>query len=578
MAVATKVAYRTDPKELLSDIVKSSVVDIDLETTGLDPNRDRIGVVICRSNGNTYLLRDVPSWLPLVMQDGDTQKRFFNAKFDLSFLIAQAGISHTRNVRCLYNEELMVSTDRRGVKHDLQTTLSRRLGVHIEKSIDHSQVDWTGSLSPEMEEYATEDVQYMEPLAEWMESQIKETRQQRAMQIENNAVFAIANMTVNGVQVDVPLWRESLKDWKQHKAKLYEELNELCPEVTKWGSPPQIKAAAKRLYGIDIPNTTFETVNILAPEFPMFALLKEFKHWKKLDDSWGDEYLKKHVYEDTSCIYPTWWQLNTGTGRMSCSNPNFQQIPRDTRTTKFRRLITAPPGHVVVALDYKQIEMLTAAIIAPDNVLLDLFRRGIDTHVYVGALVTGKAEADVNDDDRQIAKSANFGLLFGAGKATLSRYARKTYNIVIPEDDAAAIIRTYFGRFVGLAAMRRHAYDLFRDPPAAMVVRNLVGARRILAGDSLKPTTWLNTRIQSSAGYGLKAALRRLAEAGLTKYLRLQVHDECVFTFPINRLDELTAVAQECMIRGMQEVLGLSAPVQVDVHIGPTWEEIKAAA
>lgn len=568
-------AVKDDPKQLLGDIVKTGRVNIDLETSGLNPNKHEIGVVIARANNNTYLLREVPSWLPMVMEDADTEKRFFNAKFDLSFLLTRGGISHARNVRCLYLEELMVSTDRRGVKHDLKSTLHRRLGVDIEKGIDHESVDWTGPLSPEMLDYATEDVEYMDPLADCLGDMIKETKQERAMKIENDAVFGVAQMTVNGVPVNVPLWRESLKDWQQHRLETYEVLHELAPEVMKWGSPPQIKAAAKQLYNINIPNTTFETVNVLAPDYPLFWHLKDHKHWKKLCESWGESYLAKHVDELTSCIYPTWWQLNTGTGRFACSNPNFQQIPRDTKTTKFRRLIQAPPGYVCVSIDYKQIEMLTAAIMAPDPLLLELFRQGIDTHVYVAELVTGKIAASIDDDDRQIAKSANFGLLFGAGAKTLRDYARKTYNISLTVEQCQDIIRKYFGRFQGLSAQRRRAFDMFRSPPSNMTVRNIVGARRILAGDSLKPTTWLNTRIQSSAGYGLKAAFRRLSEARISQYTRLQIHDEFVFTFPVREADALIAGAADCMVKGMQEVLGLTAPVQVDIHVGPTWEEIK---
>src|SRR5262249_43390255 len=129
-----------------------------------------------------------------------------------------------------------------------------------------------------------------------------------------------------------------------------------------------------------------------------------------------------HVRKEDSRVYPTWRQIGAASGRMSCSEPNLQQLPRG----EHRRCVVAPPGRVLVKADYSQIELRIAARISGDEALLQAYRRGDDLHARTARAVLGLAE--VTKEHRQLAKALNFGLLFGMGAEGLRRYAQSEYD------------------------------------------------------------------------------------------------------------------------------------------------------
>src|SRR5687767_14475776 len=174
------LTWEENPATALKAALQTKEVCIDLETcalpqyrsnsrAALDPHQSKMGLLIFHAGGTTWLFRDWPSWMLDLMASESITKIAFNWKFDLQFMIKELGLKIARSLRCLYLDELLVSDYRRGKahrdKHDLQQTLYRRLGVNVAKDVDHSVVDWGSNLSPEMLQYALEDVQYLPPLA-----------------------------------------------------------------------------------------------------------------------------------------------------------------------------------------------------------------------------------------------------------------------------------------------------------------------------------------------------------------------------------------------------------------------------
>lgn len=599
-----------DPAEALRDITESGIMCFDLETTGLDPITDRIGVVIVGTEHAVYLLRQPPEWMPKVLADPGIRKVGFNLKFDLSFLLAHYGDFLVRNVRDLYLEELLLSERRQGQRHDLATVLNRRLGIQIAKGIDHEQVDWTGDLSADMVRYAREDVEKLPLLDAEMDRQLALTYQTQAAEIENNAVLATAYMGLNGVGVDRPAWEAAIADWDAHADDLYTQLTTLIPEPVNWNAPAQVVAALNTFLGPSakpIENARKETLRDRVGTHPIFEVLLEYKHYSKRGQNWGRTnwdllsdaeaeglrtylatvpwgrrdyvrgpgknlgYLDKFIHPVTGRIHPSWWQIGADTCRYSCSAPNLQQLPHDDA---FRRLVRAQPGNVLVSIDFQQIEVLTAAVVANDRTMLKNFIDGVDTHAAAVNLVTGIAVEDVTKDQRQLGKAINFGLQFAGGAQMLSNYARVSYGVQnFSVDDAKQAIRDYFNHYTGLARKRQEAYDWAERTKKTGLgeIRNLVNMRRIVSGPQIKPTTYLNTIIQSSAGHGIKAALYRAQTQKLLPYLCAQIHDELLWEFPKDRAEELANLAERCMRVGMQDVLGTNVPVRCDIQIGETW-------
>src|SRR4051794_18369785 len=136
--------------------------------------------------------------------------------------------------------------------------------------------------------------------------------------------------------------------------------------------------------------------------------------------------MEKHLHPVTGRIHPSFNLAGTVTGRMSSSEPNMQQVPRER---EFRRLFKAPPGRAFVIADYSQMELRVAAIIAGEEALLEAYRGGKDTHRLPAGMLLAKPAGDVTKEERQLAKAVNFGLLYGQGAKGLQDYAASSERV-----------------------------------------------------------------------------------------------------------------------------------------------------
>jgi DNA polymerase-1 len=205
---------------------------------------------------------------------------------------------------------------------------------------------------------------------------------------------------------------------------------------------------------------------------------------------------------------------------MSCRHPNVQNLPRGPR---YRRCFGAPPGRVLVKADYSQIELRIAAKIAREDRMIEAYRAGEDLHALTARLVLGKE--DVSKDDRQNAKSLNFGLLYGMGARGLRAYALSNYGVRLGDGQAAEYRAAFIKAYPALARWHQRVRTS-RGP----VVRTLTSRRRKL-GPETPDTTRLNTPVQGTGVDGLKLALallweRRAECPGAVPVLA--VHDELV--------------------------------------------------
>lgn len=579
--------YATDPAALRKAIKKAGTVSLDLETKGLHPHATEdaaIGAIIARANDQTFILRELPAWWPKMLADGSIRKILHNAKFDLMWMIdfcpdLENGQPVVRNVHDTMIKSQLVNRYRTRtgaakagrpeawVPNDLATCLDRYLGVVIDKAIDHEVTDWTGEWSDDMIAYMLEDIEYLEPLNDVLDRKLQESGQERAAAIEMDVIFGMAWMTLNGMLIDRSLWEETIAEWREQHSHLLWHLQKMWPGVQNFNSTQQIQKASAAVVGGQLRSTKKAILKQLASEHPpVQALLDQRKLSTRLKN-WGPTFLRLFVCASCERLHPSWNQIGAETSRCSCSKPNAQQFPRNP---EFRRMIVASPGHLLVAADYSAIEVVCAAVLSRDKNLLEACRTG-DPHLATARMIANDDTITKKDPRRQDAKIANFGLLFGGGAAGLQAQARDLFDVNYTLEECQQIINRYFKLYYGMKRMRNEAYDLLQTGPESIELYNEIGFMRVLEGHNRKPTSILNTKIQSLAGYGIKSSFRYLRETRLLPFLIGQIHDELLFEFPEDFAEEGGKRAKACMLRGMFDVLGKNAPVHVDVEIGHSW-------
>lgn len=626
-----KQRYSTDSAEARLLAAKTGVLSFDLETRGLHPHARKdaqVGAIIVKTGGKRFIFREYPDWWDEVMEDKDCQKIGSNLKFDFMWNIHATRLPAARNVQDLMIKSQLTNRYRTpdgarkaGLSHlwepnDLKSILKRNLDVDIKKEIHHEDVwryetswekyiddetgkerrrqvktpvellhkgvDWAGPWSDKMVEYMLEDIDYLEPANQELDKKLREQGQERVAWIEGNAVFATAWMTYNGILPDVNEWSALLTRQRTQYKHLMWHAHKVFPDVANFRSNPQVKAAMSNHVGSQIRNIRKETIKQLAPYYRGAAVYRDVSSLQTRLKNWGEEFLRKYVCMICQRFHPDWRQIGAETCRYSCSSPNMQQIPREV---DYRRLFISPPGFKLASLDYSAIEVVCAAVFAQCKSLMEACRTG-NPHGAKAAQAMGltyedwlKLDDAVKKDSRQMGKIVNFGMLFGGGAVGLMTQARDLFNHIMTEEQARNEINIHYTQYPELKWTRNLAYRAMQTP-GPVEVRNLVGLRRWLEGMNRKPTSWLNTIIQSTAGHGIKSAFRYLMECGLLPYLCLQVHDELLFEFPdlvpeTRETPEMLAeVAYDCMMKGMQEVLGTEAPIKIEWEdtIGTYWK------
>jgi DNA polymerase-1 len=547
----------------------SSSVGIDLETTGLNWRTDRVRLMTlsCDSIGDDRQIFIVDCFKvdpsPLFEYLESKPLIGHNLAFDLAFL-ARMGFTPRGELR---DTMLMsrVATAGTGDKNTLAACCDRVLGVTIDKA--EQAGDWSRpTLRPEQLRYAAADVRTLDKLERRLFSELVNARLAEVAEIESRCLPAMNWMSTAGVPFDLDAWRELASTAAADVKRLEAELDAIAPAVPgearllaaawKWTSHAQVKQALE-LAGLALESTDDEA--LAAIDHPLAELLREHRGAVKRSTTYGTDWLK-HVDPDGR-VYPSWNQIGADSGRMSCSNPNMQQLPRGD----YRRCVAAPAGRVLIKADYSQIELRIAAKMSGDAAMLAAYRGGEDLHAKTAQAVVGKQE--ITKADRQLAKALNFGLLYGMGAKGFACYAKTMYRIELSETMAKRYRDAFFRTYRGLAAWHTRVRS-----QAVAETRTLSGRRRLLKPDT-PDTQRLNTPVQGTGADGLKIALALLwerREQAVDSFPILAVHDEIVVEAPEDRADQAAAWLKAAMLDAMTPLID-PVPVEVEISISNTW-------
>jgi DNA polymerase I len=353
------------------------------------------------------------------------------------------------------------------------------------------------------------------------------------------------------------------------KVQLRARLDKLAPSRTggerwNWNSHEQVKQVFS-LVGINLANTKEET--LASCEHPLARTLLAYRKVSKTLSSYGYEFLES--VRKYGRIYASWRLIGARTGRMSCRNPNLQQIPNEV----LRRYVRAPEGRMIVSADYSQAELRVAARITGDERMLEAYRNGEDLHAATAKLLMGRE--NISKEERHLAKAVNFGLLYGQGAKGLQSYARSRYGVEMTEEEARRYRRRFFEIYPGLKSW--HERELRELKRGNTETRTLTGRRCLGVGSFTKR---VNTPVQGSGADGQKLALALLYERRHEcpgAYPVTCVHDSIVVECYESDVEKVKVWLERAMIDGMAEVLadpdneGLDVPVEVEVTSGECW-------
>ncbi len=321
-------------------------------------------------------------------------------------------------------------------------------------------------------------------------------------------------------------------------------------------------------------STDADVLEELRGTHPVVELILEHRQLTKLKSTYVDA-LPLLVNPRTHRLHTSFNQTVAATGRLSSSDPNLQNIP--IRTDMGRRVrkafVAEQEGWTLLSADYSQIELRVLAHMTGDPALVEAFQRGEDIHAATAAQVYGIPISDVTPNERRIAKTVNFGVLYGMSDYGLAR------DTGLQRKEAAAFIESYFQRYGSVAGF----FDqVKRDAAEKGYVSTLLGRRRYIpeirtTHRGLKQQAErmaINMPIQGTAADIIKIAMinlhHRLRERGLRARMILQVHDELLFECP---REELELLAPEVK-RIMESAMAMQVPLVVDLKVGHNWDEM----
>ena len=304
---------------------------------------------------------------------------------------------------------------------------------------------------------------------------------------------------------------------------------------------------------------------------PLPRLIVEYRTLTKLVNTYLVA-LKEAVRESDGRVHASFHQTGAATGRLSSSNPNLQNIPIRTDVGRqIRKAFVAAPGHVLVSADYSQIELRVLAHLSEDAALIDAFQRDLDIHTAVGAHVYGVKLEDVTSDQRNHAKTINFGIIYGV---TAFGLARRIDNLDLK--GAQALIDEYKAGYPGIDQFMEACVEQATNDG---YVTTILGRRRaieqVLAKNpnqrALGERLAINSVVQGSAADLIKLAMvnlhRRIERDNLPAKMLLQIHDELVLECPKEDADAVSAV----LVEEMQNAMELRVPLKVDPGVGVDW-------
>jgi DNA polymerase-1 len=581
-------------------LARAPLFSFDTETTGLDYMRAQIvGVSFCVEPGKGAYVPLAHSYagapeqldrtrvlesLRALLEDPAHAKVGAHMKFDMHVL-ENHGI-HLRGQRydTMLESYVLNST---ATRHDMDSMSERYLGIrtiHFEdvagkgaKQISFDQVSVETAA-----EYSAEDADITLRLHQklWPQLEAIPALARLYTEIEQPLVPVLQRMERGGVLIDrAMLKRQSV----ELAARLVEigaaaqreagqEFNVESPRQLQQILFEKLKLPVLRKTPTGQPSTADDVLEELAAEHALPKLIRDYRELAKLRSTYTEK-LPEQIDADTGRVHTSYHQAVAATGRLSSTDPNLQNIPiRTPEGRRIRQAFIAPPGQLLLAADYSQIELRIMAHLSGDEGLLRAFAADQDIHRATAAEVFGVSPDAVSADQRRSAKAINFGLIYGMSAFGLAR------QLGIERGAAAQYVELYFARYPGV---RRYMDDTRARAKRDGYVETVYGRRLYLPEINSRnrplqqyaERSAINAPMQGTAADIIKRAMLGVdawcQQPEVPARLLMQVHDELVLEVRADFLAAATAHVRELMVSAAQ----LRVPLKVDVGHGANWDE-----
>ncbi len=408
-----------------------------------------------------------------------------------------------------------------------------------------------------------------------------ESREKIYHHMEMPLLEVLAEMERHGVAIDVNMLAEQSRELHAQLSRIEQDAYRLAGREFLISSPDQVRQvlyedmqlSTSKKTATGKLSTSESVLQEFAEEHELPALVLEHRGISKLLSTYTES-LPQQVNPKTGRIHTSYHQAATITGRLSSSDPNLQNIPiRTAEGRRIRQAFISPPGYLLLAADYSQIELRIMAHMSGDETLINAFIAGKDIHKKTASEVFGTALGQVSMEQRRAAKAINFGLIYGMSDFGLARQLK------ISQEQAREYTTLYFKRY---PAVKAYMDSLRKQAKEHAYVETLFGRQLHLPHiKSANPTqkrhaerAAINAPIQGTAADIIKLAMiaisqRLAADDGLDAKMILQVHDELVFEVAQHSAEKL----RDCTIELMGNAAELKVPLLVDIGIGKNWDD-----
>ena len=585
--------------KVIKQAMKSKVVAVDTETTGLDyMDTDLVGVSLSFKPGEAYYiplqhkdesvaqleLNLVLEELKPLLESSENKIIGQNIKFDRNVL-AKYGI----DITSIKNDTMMMSyvLDASATRHNLDALSSYYLNY---KTSTFEEVAGKGVKQVTFDQvpidvathYAAEDADITLRLYEELNPKLEKENSLKRLndEIEIPLIEVLSDMERNGAILNSKILNSQSKDLANRIKKLEKKAYEIAGEEFNLGSTKQLREiffeklnyrVIKKTPGGQ-PSTDEKVLAELAEEYELPKVLLEHRTLSKLKSTYTDK-LPNQISYSTGKVHTSFHQAVTTTGRLSSSDPNLQNIPIRTEDgRRIRQAFEPSPGHSFISADYSQIELRVMAHMSKDTGLLKAFQDGEDVHSKTASEVFNVELDEVTADLRRNAKAINFGLIYGISAFGLGKQLGISRNL------AAEYMALYFEKYPGvkeymestkeLASQKGYVETLFgrrlylRDINATNAMRRQASER-----------VAINAPVQGTAADIMKIAMiemhRSIKEEQIEAKLILQVHDELILDTPKNEIDDVISLITSSMMGAAD----LDVPLEIDVGVGDNWDQ-----
>ncbi len=592
-----EVSYNLiDDPESLSSLIDAlsgeKELCIDTETTDLKPMKaELVGIGLCARPGKAYYIplnasmkkEHVIKAIKPLLENPGIAFIGHNIKYDLHVL-ANEGIDLSQvGFDTLLASYLISPHVQRHNLDELSLEHFGKVKIPIEDLLGKGKKQVTMDQVPieKVCAYCCEDVDYTLRLKELFEPELKKLE---LIDLFNNIeiplISILLHMERTGIYVDVHKLEKMSQELGRELHHLEKEIYKLAGETFNINSPKQLSLILFDKMGLKPPkktatgySTAADVLESLQESSPIVKKILEYRTLEKLRSTYVDA-LPAQVFPKTHRIHCTFNQSIAATGRLSCQDPNLQNIPVRTEIGKTIREAFKPqkPRHSFLSADYSQIELRLLAHLSQDPALIKAFKAGEDIHSYTASLVFDVPLDKVTPQMRYQSKTVNFGIIYGQQAYGLSQ------ELGIEFKEAAAFIETYFERYKKIKDFLSFCKESVAKTGRAVT---LTGRQRPIPDIHSKnpmiraqaERLAINTPLQGTAADLIKMAMlavdswiKKEHDAG---EMILQIHDELLFEVPDDQVDKVGKKVKLIM----ENVMNLSVPLVVDISIGKNWGE-----